>query len=227
MKNIFNFTALLLLFTMFYSCQKNEIISLEQKDHNCKVLKSALNMNHLYPIKEQIKSRLFGLRSSGGNLSEEEAMALLLPFIEEGATFREEILDFMEMGNFPENEIEDINNLPEEVFAELSFILAATNDEPPVNTENGDVTPIEVIDCIVDATGLSTLATGINALRSGTSALITAQTGLQVIKALGTRYLGYIGLAYSIYRFVNCIVDAANNDEEIFEEEEEEEIPCE
>ena len=117
----------------------------------------------------------------------------------------------MEMGNFSDSEVEDINNLPEEVFAELSFILSVANDEQPDYFVNGDLE--SVVPCLEAAIGL----TVVKGIISGTGGLITATTALQVIKALGTRYLGYIGLVYTIYKFAECM-DSASEDAEAVEE---------
>ena len=67
------------------------------------------------------------------------------------------------------------------------------------------VAPIQktnrAVSCLASALGIS----AINDIISGTIALTTVETGLQLLKVMGKRYLGYIGLAIAVYEFVECV----------------------
>lgn len=57
---------------------------------------------------------------------------------------------------------------------------------------------------------------------TGTKGLITARTGLQILKSLEIRYLGYIGLAIAVYDFVDCVSsDETEDDDTVVVEEDE------
>lgn len=58
---------------------------------------------------------------------------------------------------------------------------------------------------------------------TGTKGLITARTGLQILKPLEIRYLGCIGLAIAVYDFVDCVSsDETEDDDTVVVEEEDE-----
>ncbi len=67
---------------------------------------------------------------------------------------------------------------------------------------NENVSKERIIDCIEMAFGITTVK---QLLVGGTVQLLTASTALEIVVAIGKRYLGYIGLAYVIIKFIDCI----------------------
>ncbi len=176
-----------ILSILFWACQNDD----NEKFNEEVVLKSEITAKQLYSMQEQIKNGLNVLKSSEGTFHEEEMRTILLPLVEEGERFRQEILDFMEEENYSIYEIVEVANMPESYFTELSFILAVQLTE----------TQSTIIDCLGVALGISAIRDIVN----GTAGLITAKSGLQILKLMGVRYLGYLGLAYAVYSFVECV----------------------
>lgn len=83
-------------------------------------------------------------------------------------------------------------------------LLAATNSNMRTRSL-GDLTGKQVLNCIGSALGIPTGVAGL-----GIKGLVTAKTGLQILKAVAKRYcFGYISLAISVYQFGDCINDVA------------------
>lgn len=64
----------------------------------------------------------------------------------------------------------------------------------------GDGMP-RALHCLASATGIS----AISSIITGTAELASATTALKILKTVGKRYLGYIGLAFAVYNFTKCI----------------------
>ena len=62
----------------------------------------------------------------------------------------------------------------------------------------------QVGSCLLSALGITAIRTIINSTAAlSTSAVLSS--GLQILKHIGLRYLGYFGLAVAIYNFTECV----------------------
>lgn len=72
----------------------------------------------------------------------------------------------------------------------------------------------EILYCLMEALGINDIRDicrllndfgSVGTLVNGTKMLISSKTAVQMLKAMGMRYLGWIGIAYSIYVFADCM----------------------
>ena len=59
-----------------------------------------------------------------------------------------------------------------------------------------------VVDCLLDAFGVSDIVNQINDILDGNGSITVS---IQIIKKIGRRYLGWIGLAVAVYEFGDCM----------------------
>lgn len=97
-------------------------------------------------------------------------------------------------------EYKEYSLLTDEELVILSMI-AVSNETYMQTNAISDLSAIDVAGCISSALGIPA-----SAAELGISGLISAKTGLQVLKAVAKRYVfGYVALALSVYQFGDCI----------------------
>jgi hypothetical protein len=158
------------------------------------------------------------------------------PFVEIGreiqteallATDEEAILnddDFLPEIELTEEDYEAVNSLDDSQLASLGYVfsvLASIEDET-IETDEAMMGILEnkYIRCLGDALGIGDLGFiasvikehGFSNLINGTRALINAKTVGKLLKALGLRYLGWIGIGFMIYDYVTCAFPLADNE---------------
>lgn len=134
------------------------------------------------------------------DLTESEAQTMLEPFIEDGRNLRQSLLSQIDVlgtkSGFASQDIYTIENMTDDELALFSFVIYGINQDF-VNSR-----------ATLSSRALSCLevATGISAIRGiGVSGLVNAKTVTQVLRALGSRYLGYIGVGLMICSFADCV----------------------
>lgn len=109
-----------------------------------------------------------------------------------------------EWNKLSENDKSEILNMSDAQKAQLSLLLVDFSVENDNNNKMQKIPAIQknrAVSCLGVALGIS----AVNDIISGTAALMTVETGVQLLKVMGKRYLGYLGLAIAVYEFVDCI----------------------
>ena len=211
-KNIFSILTAVLLITALSSC-KNEEVTNNEKITKIELKTQPLSINDVVLIADRIgelnlvNSNFNGDRIPQKSKEEEELQKIITPLIENGERLYQELIGQLiktdEWKNLSENEKSEILNLSDTQKAQLSLIFI--NIPSHNNSQMQKIAPILksniAVSCIASALGIS----AINDIISGTAGLMTVESGLQLLKVMGKRYLGYIGLAIAVYEFVECV----------------------
>lgn len=178
-------------FVCCLSCSNNTEYLAEK--HENLALKSNITAKEYKALLEMVASNLeYSTRSTGSvEMTENEARKLLIPFIEDGKQIQHSLIDFID-----KDFSEDWHNMTETDLITISFLVCSINQN---STETKAVSSNQIFACLGVATGLAAIKD------IGIGGLVNAKTALQVIKAVGKRYLGYIGVALMIADFATCI----------------------
>jgi len=133
-----------------------------------------------------------GDNTNNYGLTEGDARDILSPFINDGLQIRDQLLEYCETAGYAEFDITELRAITEEQWTELSFLL---------NTALLQVSSDQIKACLYAAVGV----TYVKKLLVGTTGLFTAETVIGILKNVGKRYLGYIGVAIVIIEFLDCI----------------------
>lgn len=146
-------------------------------------------------------------KSSMGNRESEILKDVLLPLQRKGSAFKEKVL---EDSVDKDSDLEYLNKITEEeliMVGLLSVILENADDlenkcksieDNPLMAQSIDGD--RVMSCLGTATGYSS----IKAI-ADINGLMSARTLLETVKAVGKRYLGYVGAAVMVYSFSKCM----------------------
>ncbi len=94
-----------------------------------------------------------------------------------------------------------LNFTDDSQFCDLALIYSTTQV-----SSIEDITAARIsTDIIKDCVGLAIGVDAIKGLISNTTALMTVQGTIQILKTIGKRYLSYLGIAWMIWDFVDCI----------------------
>lgn len=110
-------------------------------------------------------------------------------------------------------EIQIIQSLTDEELAGIGFMLSVLcSDNNDVDILHNDaLMQSRYIDCLYVALGIDGVIDilqgggSVGAIISGTKGLINAKTMVKVLKALGLRYLGWLGVGMMIYDYADCV----------------------
>ncbi|MCL2682268.1 MAG: hypothetical protein FWE63_02125 [Bacteroidales bacterium] len=193
MKKLFFISTLFVGSIFFTSCNKNEILKIsEEAQKTIDLAKFQLpSFDKSMSMSEEVQIVL-SRKDLGLNEQENELRRILEPQINLGKELHTEILAIIEADptiSLTEAEYSEILDLMEEHFAELAVLVAIIADDPYRGS---------VMTCLG-------LAVGILQLGEFLAGTITAQTAIAIIKQVGKRYLGWIGLGIMIYEFVTCL----------------------
>lgn len=144
---------------------------------------------------------------NSGNPSEEELELILNPMLDNGNAihiqFKEVIYSsgvFDELTTQEQNELSsEIDVMTDEQLVELSLIVNVNYYSEQMGSEDIDWNRIS--HCVQAAVGVEALKTII--INSAEAAAV--ETIIGALKLVGKRYLGWIGVGYMIYSFVQCI----------------------
>lgn len=130
--------------------------------------------------------------------AEEEMQELLEPLVENGEDLHSEMITFLqENGEFDNMTLEEQNelmNLDEQQLAELSFVMSNAYDA------RISIDP-RIRNCVSTALGIG----AVRDLVMNTAALGTVETTIAAIRLIGRRYIGWIGVAWMVMDFVDCM----------------------
>lgn len=151
----------------------------------------------------------------------EEAQRIFAPFAVEGAQMREELLKGAAEGTvaLTNEEMNDLKSLSNADLAGMAYFTKVLSyyDDQPVSNERVTYENNIVFNCLAEAIGVNDIKrlfeniTHVGHIVHGTRMLMTARTGLRILKSLGLRYMGYIGMAYTVYEFARCVNDKNPN----------------
>ena len=109
-----------------------------------------------------------------------------------------------------DEEFEDMQNMDDSQLAALAYFTFSLTDETlveddeDIELDEDACTWKDIKDCLFEAVGRE-LVSGIEGYIQGTKTLMTATTALQIARGFFTRTLGWIGVAYSAYKFGRCL----------------------
>lgn len=153
----------------------------------------------------------YSTRAAGEELTEEQAFVVLKPFVKDGRQLQNQILLQQNELQLTSTEVSEIENMTEDQLAELSFTFQTIYNSA-VTTQS--VRQEDIIDCLMVATGIDDIVDIAKALFGssypamyvqGTRMLITAKNARQLLRAFGVRTVGWVGVAYMVYEFGDCI----------------------
>ena len=203
MKKISTFVLSICILILASSCQKRE--SVIESD----ILSSIKTKPLSFDVVENISIKLKGNKPfmsvdiEKNKNNEAEIKNSVAPLIHNGKEIHNELLlnlkSSQEWNGLTNKEKETLINFSDVQLAELSLIFIELQNNITLREED-DWT--EVRSCLSGALGLGELY---YLLVQNPRALATARGTLSLLKHIGGRYLGYIGLGLAIYDFVDCI----------------------
>lgn len=197
MKTYFALFFLFISFSFISCANETEVIDETQTI----LLKSKISNVVFEDVTKKLFDRFNETRSDGEvNLSEEDALQILSPFVEDGKELHKSLLEQINaakdnMGLTPD-EIKGLTALGEDELALFSFIVYEMEQSEIVSRA---AVSSQLISCLAAVTGISSIKA------IWVSGLINAKTVTEVLIAQGRRYLGYVGVALMVYSFVDCI----------------------
>lgn len=201
---------ILCLVAVLTACKKDASV-LDEKPENTKELLSeseeqdiVINTQFMsLEAVQNIAQSLTNEEQTGSIEDEDQIREIVMPLIENGRQIHEEILsqvqETAEWQELSEEEREAILNYTEYQFAELSVIYSMTQGDAE---EVAKVDWNHVRSCLSGAFGLGDIY---YLVVENPRALMNASSAVKILKHVGARYLGWIGLGLAIWDFVDCV----------------------
>lgn len=178
--------------------QQLEVASIEDVGQVAKSLESHFNLDELNG-KSQNKMIV-------SNRESELLRKILSPLKRKGLDFKEKVL---ENSLDRKADSEYLNKMTEEEMVMVGLLSVILEDADCIekNCESLDnplmaksVDGDRIISCLATTTGYSSIKAAINI-----NGLMSARTLMTTVKAIGKRYLGYVGTAVFVYNFSKCM----------------------
>ncbi len=146
------------------------------------------------------------------DFSEEAAQEILQPLVVYGIDIRDQLIEAANNNDLSisDEELEDMQNMDDSQLAALAYFTFSLTDETlveddeDIELDEDAYTWKDIKDCLFEAVGVS-IITDANKYISGTKTLMTATNALQIARGLIVRTVGWIGIAYSAYKFGKCL----------------------
>jgi hypothetical protein len=203
MKKISTFVLSICILILSSSCQKRE--SVIESDILSSIKTKPLSFEVVNNISIKLKGNkpYMSVDIEKNKNNEAEIKNIVTPLIHNGKEIHNELLlnlkSSQEWNGLTNKEKETLINFSDIQLAELSLIFIELQNNITLREED-DWT--EVRSCLSGALGLGELY---YLLVQNPRALATARGTLSLLKHIGGRYLGYIGLGLAIFDFVDCI----------------------
>lgn len=202
MKKISTFVLSIFILLLLNSCQKREPVI--ESNFLSSIKTKPLSFEVVENISTKIKAnKSFMSVNIEKKNTETEIKNIITPLIKNGKEIHNELLSNLkssqEWNSLTYKEKETIINFSDVQLAELSLIFIELQNNIPLK-ENDNWTHIR--SCLSGALGLGELY---YLLIQNPRALATARGTLSLLKHIGGRYLGYIGLGLAIFDFADCI----------------------
>ena len=203
MKKISTFVLSICILMFSSSCQKKESITESNFLSTFKTKPLSFQVVESISTKIKANNSFMSLDIEKNKKTEAEFKSIVTPLINNGKEIHNELLlnlkSSQEWNGLTNKEKETLVNFSDVQLAELSLIFIELQNNITLREED-DWT--EVRSCLSGALGLGELY---YLLVQNPRALATARGSLSLLKHIGGRYLGYIGLGLAIYDFVDCI----------------------
>ena len=203
MKKYLKFVLALFVFVFLSSCQKKEsVIESDSIFHfDTKPLSFKVIENISASIKEMKSFQTTSIKSSKFN--ESQIKNIIKPLVENGKQIHNELIEHLRSSpawtSLSIQEKELLINFRDVQFAELSLVFVELQNNI---TLREDDTWNSVRSCLSGALGFGELY---YLLIENPRGLATARGTFALLKHIGGRYLGYIGLGLAILDFADCI----------------------
>lgn len=186
----------------------NEDSIADENDSSIVFIESSISVNQMNSLSNVIKNVInSSTRSLGCELTENEAKQILKPLINDGKNIQRQLLDKKTIVGFNTHELNFVKDMTDVQLAELSF----TFNYVYKNSMNES----QILECLKYAIGIQGLSDlvkngfeiggGFYTYYNGTRMLMTAKTARQIICAFAKRTLGWVGIAWVIYDFSECM----------------------
>ena len=203
MKKISTFVLSICILILASSCQKREFVIESDILSSIKTKPLSFDVVENISIKLKGNKHFMSVDIEKNKKTEAEVKRIVTPLINNGKEIHNELLlnlkSSQEWNGLTNKEKETLINFSDVQLAELSLIFIELQNNITLREED-DWT--EVRSCLSGALGLGELY---YLLVQNPRALATARGTLSLLKHIGGRYLGYIGLGLAIYDFVDCI----------------------
>ena len=200
-----------IVLTFMNSCSSEEQNELAQVKKSQFYVISNLSVQEYNALTLKINNFIkFSSRSNGNEVTETEAQELLKPLINDGYNIQRQIISNTEDLGLTFEETENIQNFTDDQLAELSFLLNTICSDASAK----GVSFNDIIDCLSRALGIddvkSLIDLGVDisqgtAYYNGTKMLMNATTMKKILKAVGLRTYGMVGVIFMVYDFTDCI----------------------
>jgi len=208
MKKTYNIFISLFFAFLLISCSQDELAtdSTSTEVQISSSLSSEDYVNAIVQIDEIVR---FSTRSSGDELTENDAISILQPFAKDGLVIRNQLISQKAELSLTPQDVSELEGMTDSQLAELSFaFMTICNEASAKGVSWGDIG-----DCLMHATGITDLSAlikgcGIGCVGwyvQGTKTLMTATAAKQIIKAFAKRTVGWVGVAWMIYDFADCM----------------------
>lgn len=214
---LFVFCFFMVVFTIgVVSCTNdvNEDSIADKNDSSIVFIESSISVNQMDSLSNVIRNVINNsTRSLGCELTENEAKQILKPLINDGKNIQRQLLDKKNIVGFNTHELDFVKDMTDDQLAELSFTFnyLYKNSINESQTEESS----KVLECLKYAIGIQGLSDlvkngfeiggGFYTYYNGTRMLMTAKTARQIICAFAKRTLGWVGIAWVIYDFSECM----------------------
>ena len=185
----------------------NEDSIADENDSSIVFIESSISVNQMDSLSNVIKNVInSSTRSLGCELTENEAKQILKPLINDGKNIQRQLLDKKTIVGFNTHELNFVKDMTDVQLAELSFIFNYVYK----NSMNES----QILECLKYAIGIQGLSdlvkgeielSGFKRYYNGTKMLMTAKTARQIICAFAKRTLGWVGIAWMMYDFSECM----------------------
>ena len=203
MKKNLTFVLSICILMLSSSCQKKE--SVTEPNFLSSIKTKPLSFDVVENISTKIKGNkpFISADIEKNKKTEAEVKRIVTPLINNGKEIHNELLinlkSSKEWNSLTNKEKETLINFSDVQLAELSLIFIEIQNNIPLK-ENDNWTHIR--SCLSGDLGLGELY---YLLIQNPRALATARGTLSLLKHIGGRYLGYIGLGLAIFDFADCI----------------------
>lgn len=148
---------------------------------------------------------------------ETKLMETMTPLSELGNELRSELIRISNDDNDPfvmdSETLQIVNSLDDVQLIGLGMIVSACLTDNEITWVDGQMVGYEkVVGCLAEALGIewvvSILSGGggnVGIYIKGVKMLINANTATQILRSFAIRYLGVIGVAYTLYKFGSCM----------------------
>lgn len=203
------------LFTIgFISCTNEDAVSTttNKESSSIEICVDELTIQECNNVSARI-SRIINnsTRATGEELTEGEAKIVLQPLTTNGKSLQKQFLLQKDLLELTPEETKDIESMTKEQLTEMAFTFNTIYNNA-ASTQS--ISSNDIVDSLMHATGISDVAdliregfgvSGVRNYYSGTKMLISAKSAKQFIKAFAKRTAGWVGVAWMVYDFGDCI----------------------